>query len=228
MNRSKILLVEDEENIMQINENYLKMQGYEIFKAGNCKSAYKTAVDVTPDLIVLDVMLPDGSGIDLCKKIRSVTTAPILFLTCKADIDDKIEGLLSGGDDYIIKPYNLDEFGARVAAQLRRADFDKMQRIDLPPLSLDLVARCAYINGVDACLTAKEFALLLTLVEHRGQDLTNEQLYKAVWGGDYYGDSRTIRVHIHGIRKKLGFTDDSELQIKLRRNNVYCFVMEGG
>lgn len=213
-----ILLVEDNKSINQINRQAFEMEGYAVVVAQTLSEA-KSALAAGPvDLIVLDIMMPDGNGLDFCRELREDSTIPVLFLTALGDKSKLLEGLRAGGDDYLSKPFMLEELLARAAALLRRAG-QYMTRTAgntvIGPLRVDTASMKAYINDVDTLLTGKEYALMLVLMENRDRYISAEELYRTVWGFESVGDSAaTIRVHINGLRKKLGSTDTNGIEIE--------------
>jgi DNA-binding response OmpR family regulator len=220
----KILLVEDDSYILKTNEKLLTYEGFSVIKASTAASAIEAVSSQNPALIVLDVMLPDGNGMELCRKIRAVSSVPILFLTVKAETPDKVLGFEAGGDDYMPKPYDLDEFRARIHALLRRVRTAESGTINFPPISIDLSARWVFLNGGDAGLTPKEYQMLLMLVRNAGRPIDGETLFEKLWAAPSLEDMNTVRVHISSIRKKLNMTDASKARIKNIRNSGYCFI----
>jgi len=202
---SRILVVDDEKNIVQLVKMYLSSEGFEVEVANNGKEALDKARQHPPDLVVLDLMLPEVSGLDVCKQLRQSGDVPIIMLTARGDDVDRIVGLELGADDYIPKPFNPRELVARVKAVLRRA-----KPVDRPPepitvgnLQIDPARREVTVGGKSVTLRTKEFDLLLTFARHLGLVLDREKLLNLVWGFDYLGDSRTIDVHVTWLREKL-------------------------
>ena len=180
----KILLVEDNEHIMAINTKYLSGLGYEIEQAYSVKQAKEKLSVFQADLIVLDVMLPDGDGVELCRQIRRQRGTPILFLTAKVADRDIIFGLESGGDEYLTKPYDLDVLGAKVKALLRRSGrfLPQARNFTIGSLLLDIVQSQAFLRNETLNLSRTEFGILLYLAQNRGRTVSKEELYQAVWG----------------------------------------------
>lgn len=180
----KILLVEDNEHIMAINTKYLSSLGYEIEQAYSVKQAKEKLSVFQADLIVLDVMLPDGDGVELCRQIRRQRGTPILFLTAKVADRDIIFGLESGGDEYLTKPYDLDVLGAKVKALLRRSGrvLPQARNFTIGSLLLDIVQSQAFLRNETLNLSRTEFGILLYLAQNRGRTVSKEELYQAVWG----------------------------------------------
>lgn len=207
MDQYKILIVEDDQDISEVIKQYLKKHGYlcqQLFTGG---IAVKEVRDFFPDLIILDIQLPDSSGFDICKKIRHETDVPILFLSGLGEEHDKIKGLRSGGDDYMTKPFSLAELLARIQAILRRSNLPKTatavkQTLEFPGLQIDLDHSRVILNGNILDLSPIEFQLLLRLARNPGWIYTAEQLFTLVWG-EVGIDTRTVAVHINRLRKKM-------------------------
>ncbi len=220
-----ILLVEDETDILLTNQEYLKMCDYSVITAESIEDAYEKLA-LKPDLIILDIMFEEGSGLDFCKDIRNYLSVPILFLSCLNEKEHVIEGLKSGGDDYLTKPYHLDELATRCSALLRRVDMDKRDlpsRIEFGPLVLDWLQRVAYLNGESILLKPKEFSLLFYLAQNAERGFTASELYTAVWGMPNNDDVRTVNVHICNLRKKLKMDDDSPFEISMKDRKYYVW-----
>jgi DNA-binding response OmpR family regulator len=202
---STILVVDDEKNIVQLVKMYLTAEGYEVETAHDGKEALDKARHVKPDLIVLDLMLPQVGGLDVCKQLRRESDVPIIILTARGDDVDRIVGLELGADDYVAKPFNPRELVARVKAVLRRAQPAERPReaITLGNLRIDPGRREVTVGDRQVTLRAKEFDLLLTFAQNVGMVLDRERLLNLVWGFDYLGDSRTIDVHVTWLRDKL-------------------------
>ena len=224
MKKARILIVEDETDVLRANRLYLEQEGYEVIAAATVHDAQNAVWEQPPDLIVLDVMLPDGSGYDFCKEIRKITTAPIIFLTCMDSKENIIGGLELGADDYITKPFSLDILSARIAAQLRRGGLSR-GAIVLPPLRIDLRVGKAQLYGEELGLSSKELQLLAFFAENTGREFTPEEIYRAVWdeelGASY---SNTVRVHISNLRSKLRLDDAAPFEICLTPNKGYTFI----
>jgi DNA-binding response OmpR family regulator len=202
---STILVVDDEKNIVQLVRMYLANEGYEVEVAQTGAEALDKARQVKPSLIVLDLMLPQINGLDVCKQLRHESDVPIIILTARGDDVDRIVGLEIGADDYISKPFNPRELVARVKAVLRRARPTEKtpDPISLGNLKIDPARREVTVGGKPVTLRAKEFDLLLTFALNVGLVLDRERLLNLVWGFDYLGDSRTIDVHVTWLREKL-------------------------
>lgn len=205
MSGELILLVDDEAHIVELAQLYLQREGFRIAAVGDGLAALEAAQREAPALIVLDVMLPRLDGFEVCKRLRAASQVPILMLTARDDDLDKIVGLELGADDYLTKPFNPRELVARVKAILRRTDraTPRAGPLHLGDVTIDPAAREVAVAGRPAPLRTKEFDLLLALAEHRGIVLTREKLLDLVWGFDFYGQTRTVDVHIAHLRKAL-------------------------
>jgi DNA-binding response OmpR family regulator len=200
-----ILVVDDEKNISQLVRMYLTNEGFDVVVANDGKEALEKARQAKPILIVLDLMLPNVNGLDVCKQLRRDSDVPIIMLTARGDDVDRIVGLEVGADDYVSKPFNPRELVARVKAVLRRSKpVDRVpEPITVGNLQIDPARREVVIAGKQITLRAKEFDLLLTFAQNLGLVLDRERLLNLVWGFDYLGDSRTIDVHVTWLREKL-------------------------
>jgi len=203
-----ILVVEDETSIASFIAAYLRNAGYAVRSASSAQAALAELTSKLPELIVLDLNLPDGDGVELCRRIRKGSDVPILMLTARDEDVDKIIGLEVGADDYMTKPFNPRELVARVKSVLRRAAPER-RRSETAELSHgDLVInsgkREVYVGDEEIRLAPKEFDLLWELLDHRGIVLTRDQLLERVWGYTFAGDTRTVDVHVRQIRRKLG------------------------
>jgi two-component system alkaline phosphatase synthesis response regulator PhoP len=203
-----ILLVDDEASITQLAQLYLEREGFRTYAVGDGQSALEAVASQRPALIVLDIMLPEVDGFEVCRRLRAENDpVAILMLTARDDDIDKIVGLELGADDYLTKPFNPRELVARVKAILRRdarASQPVSVRLHLGDLSIDPASREARMGETSLDLRTKEFDLLLTLAEHRGHVLSREKLLELAWGFDFYGQTRTVDVHVAHLRKKLG------------------------
>lgn len=213
-----VLLVEDNADIVAINREAFELEGYTIYVAYTLEEAWGHIQVECVHLILLDVMLPDGSGVEFCLKLRKAGyTTPILFLTALGEKQNVIEAIRSGGDDYLCKPYDLDELLVRAAALLRRAQWHQPNHSDgiqtYGPLTIDAVAMKAFLHGEDAMLTAREFALLTYLLKRRGEFIRVDELYEAVWQTKAQDAAATIRVHVNRLRTKLCLHESSGVQI---------------
>jgi len=222
VNKARILIVEDDADVRRINNEYLNSQGYETVCSPTLKDARFQLEKRSPDLIILDVMLPDGSGLDFCKELRQRTTIPVIFLTCRDENENIVQGLLLGGDDYVIKPYDLNVLGARVAAQLRRAGITTAGKIELPPLSIDLLTGEVKLSGESIRLTQKELQLLSCFILYAGQRLDCDEIFHRAWG-EKPGSPNTVAVHASSIRKKLKLDEDGTFELKNVSDGKYIF-----
>lgn len=219
----KILIIEDEPNIRELILYNLIQNGYEGLAAEDGTMGITLARDEKPDLILLDIMLPGKNGYDICKELRSEgNQTPIIMLTAKNDEIDKVLGLEFGADDYISKPFGVRELIARIKAVLRRYENNTgTDVITVGDLSMDISRHEVKLAGKPIELTLKEFDLLKALAENRGRVLTRDQLLDKVWGFEYYGETRTVDVHIRYLRKKLKDEDGEGKYIQTVRGMGY-------
>ncbi|MFM8300222.1 MAG: response regulator transcription factor [Microcystis aeruginosa Ma_MB_S_20031200_S102] len=199
-----ILLVEDDPKLAEFIATELHLEGYQVTIASNGMDGLKIARDSLPDLLILDWMLPVISGLDLCLRLRKTgMEAPIIILTAKDEIPDRVTGLNAGADDYVTKPFSMEELLARVKARLRRTHAQDLNIFTFEDLTLNCLAREVYRDSQLIELTAKEFDLLEFILRHPRQVLTREQILETVWGYDFMGDSNIIEVYIRALRVKL-------------------------
>ena len=210
MSNEKILIVDDEKEMCLLVKSFLDNEQFQTYTAYDETSALELLESVEPDLILLDIMLPDISGVDLCLQIRNKVAAPILFMSCKSEEIDKIIALSVGGDDYITKPFNSGELIARIKAHLRRerrarqAEAERNPVYECRGLEVDETARTVQLDGQPVNVTTKEFDILLTLIRSPKRVFSMDQLFELVWKEESLaGDSRTIMVYISNIRKKI-------------------------
>jgi len=209
MTNQTILIVDDEPSIIQLAQMYLERDGYQIVALGDGQAAIDTANQNQAALMVLDVMLPSMDGFDVCRKLRAQgNQIPIIMLTARDEDIDKILGLELGADDYLTKPFNPRELVARVKAILRRQERNleaptASQAIRIGDLTIDPASREVRVQEKLIELRTQEFDLLLTLIEHRGRVLSREKLLEMAWGFDFYGQTRTVDVHVGQLRRKL-------------------------
>lgn len=222
-----MLVVEDDPTVREMLELNLKAEGYAVTALADGESGLATARAQPFDLIVLDVMLPKLDGISLCRLIRKDSTVPIMLLTARGTEVDKIIGLESGADDYIVKPFGLGEFLARVRAALRRSISSlpptPRDRLESNDLVLDLIARRVYLNEMELKMTHKELDLLAELMRNKGVVISRDLLLQKVWGYDYVGDSRTVDVHVRWLREKIEVNPSSPQRINTVRGVGYRF-----
>lgn len=202
---STILVVDDEKNIVQLARLYLDKEGFRVEAAYDGAQALEKAKILRPDLIILDIMMPEIDGLSVCKELRKTSNVPIIILTARGDDVDRVVGLELGADDYVTKPFNPRELVARVKAVLRRARQEAPSQpvLEADGLRLDVARREVTVEGEPVTLRAKEFDLLTAFMRHSGIVLDRERLLQMVWGTDYYGDTRTIDVHVAWLREKL-------------------------
>lgn len=201
-----ILLVDDEAHIVDLVRMYLEREGFRVESAGDGKAGLALIRERKPSLVVLDIMLPEMDGFEVCRQTRAESDVPILMLTARDEDIDKVVGLELGADDYLTKPFNPRELVARVKTILRRAEprpRQEGQPIHVGDISVDPARREVLVNGAPVTLRAKEFDLLQTFAEHKGLVLTREQLLNLVWGYDFYGETRTVDVHVAHLRKHI-------------------------
>lgn len=198
-----ILIVDDEAAIRELLQDYFELEGYRVSTAENGQAALKK-VETGPDLILLDINMPGLDGLSVCRRIRQFVSCPILFLTARVEDADKLIGFGAGGDDYIVKPFNLDILGAQVAAHLRRESraHTKAKAHFSGELVLDYAARAAYYKGTPIPLAKKEFDIVELLSLNAGQVFDKERIYEKLWGYDSEGDSAVVAEHIRRIRNK--------------------------
>lgn len=197
----KVLIVDDEPTILETMEHKLRKEGFSTFTADSAEEGMRLFRRVRPDLILLDIMLPQRSGTDLCKAIRRDNTTPIIFISAKTDEADRIKGLEIGADDYITKPFNLSEVAARVKAVLRRATGEAPREVvERGDLVIDPRSHEATLDGKLLTLSPKEFGLLYFLAKHAGQVFSRDVLLDRVWGRDAFVSARTVDVHVRWLR----------------------------
>ncbi len=216
----KILVIDDDRKTVELVKLYLESEGFHVFSAFDGQMAIQIARKHTPDLIVLDLMLPKVDGIEVCRSIRAESQVPIIMLTARTTEEDKLQGLNLGADDYIVKPFSPREVLARVKAVLRRAqsyrepDLDKSQRIVFGNLVVDPAKHEATINGNQVLLTPKEFKLLQLFTRHPGRAFSRSELMDEAFGKEYEGLERTIDVHVMNLRRKI--EDISEISVAIK------------
>ena len=206
--RQTILLVEDERTITEPLAEALEREGFNAAVAGTAAEAMETAASRDPDLVLLDIGLPDGSGLDVCRELRKQSQVPIIMLTARGAEADRVSGLELGADDYIVKPFSAREVMARVRAVLRRATAtpsgDDGGPLRIGDVTLDTAKHEARLGDEPIELSRKEFELLRVLMESAGSVLTREALIDEVWDMNWFGSTKTLDVHVSGLRKKLG------------------------
>jgi DNA-binding response OmpR family regulator len=208
MSAKRILVVEDEENIRETLRYNLLKEGYRVAEARTGPEALAEARRLRPDLILLDLMLPELSGLEVCRILRQEMTTPILVLTAKGAEVDKVVGLSIGADDYVTKPFSLSELMARITALLRRVELSRSgpgpaaEVEEIGGFRLDRGARIVRVHGDEVRLAPKEFDLLSYLLAHPGRVQSRERLIQAVWGSNFFGDRKTVDVHVRWLREK--------------------------
>ena len=216
MATGKILVVDDDKNICELLRLYIEKEGFEVALAYDGKSALSLFEAENPDLIMLDIMLPELDGWQVCREIRKKSKCPIIMLTAKGEVFDKVLGLELGADDYVVKPFEAKEVIARIKAVLRRSgmkDSDAIKEVKYDKLSINLTNYELRVNGTQVDTPPKEMELIYHLASNPNRVFTRDQLLDEVWGFDYYGDSRTVDVHVKRLREKLeGVSDKWELK----------------
>ena len=214
MSNSTVLVVDDEKNIVQLARLYLTSEGFNVDAAYNGVQALEKVRAHRPDLVVLDLMMPELDGWEVCRRLRQESDVPIIILTARGDDVDKIIGLELGADDYMTKPFNPRELVARVKAVLRRYNAAERvtRRLSVGDIQIDLDRREVTVAGKPVPLRAKEFDLLAAFAKHVGVVMDRERLLNLVWGYDYVGDSRTIDVHVTWLRDKISGSEQVRIQ----------------
>jgi two-component system response regulator MprA len=207
----RILIIEDDEAIVKVLQRGLSYEGYDVHTALDGESGMMNARTNQPDLVVLDWMLPGMDGLEVCEKLRGIGSVPILMLTAKDTVDDRVKGLDAGADDYMVKPFELEEFLARVRALLRRTQQERAVVLNFEDLSLDTSTRLASRVERVISLTAKEYDLLELFLRHPRQVLTREMIFDRVWGYDFGGESNVLDVYIRYLRQKLESSGEARL-----------------
>ncbi|HKA93654.1 MAG TPA: response regulator transcription factor [Acidimicrobiia bacterium] len=216
--KGTIVVVDDEPNIADLVDLYLAREGFRVLKTGTGEGGLQAVRDHRPRLVVLDVGLPDVDGLEVCKRLRTTSQIPVIFLTARDSEVDRVLGLELGGDDYLTKPFSPAELVARVKAVLRRVDGGPAPEVmQVGEVAIDTGRREVRNAGEPVEFTTKEFDLLRYLAERPGLALSRQQILDGVWGYDWYGDARTVDVHIAQVRKKLG----DAVQIKTVRGVGY-------
>jgi len=202
--KGRVLIVEDDASLLFGLKKNLHFEGYEVLSAADGEAGLRQAVDERPDLIILDVMLPQMNGFEVCEVLRAnKIDTPVIFLTAKALESDKITGLTLGGDDYMTKPFSVAELLARIQTVLRRVNTPEGEKITIGSLEIDLSGRSVFLAAEEVNLTSKEFELLCFMVRNTGKVLPRESILQKVWGYNYYGTARTIDNFINRLRQKI-------------------------
>lgn len=230
MSGERLLLIEDDPMIVDALSYSLSKEGFELLTARDGESGLRAAIESRPDLVLLDLMLPGLSGLEVCRELRRVSSVPILMVTAKGEETDRVVGLELGADDYIVKPYSTRELVARIRANLRRAaavTTVPSQVIAIGGLRVDLARREVARDGQPVHLSYREFELLLALLQAQGSVVTRERLLDQVWGREWVGDSRTLDVHMRWLREKLESEPGKPRLFLTVRNVGYRMVTAG-
>jgi len=221
----KLLIVDDEPTILETVENKFRKEGFSTFVADSAEEGMRLFRRVKPDLVILDIMLPQRSGYDFCRAIRRDSQTPIIFLSAKADDADRIKGLELGADDYVVKPFNLSELAARVKAILRRATGEPVKEvIERGNLKIDPRSHEAWIEDKPLNLSPKEFALIYFLARNAGQVFSREALLDRVWGRDAFVSARTVDVHVRWLRTRIEQDAQNPVRLLTVRGVGYKFI----
>lgn len=225
---AKILLVDDDSEVLEINKKYLSREGFTVFTADTPQEGIACALQHKPDCILLDIMMPGMDGYEVCRRIRSFSTVPILFLTGKGSEEDKIEGLTGGADDYIVKPYSLRELKARIDIHVRRAEMEKTTQTDnllvFRNLTIDQLSHKAFYKGSDLMLANREYEVLLYFATHPNVEVTFEELGTALFGSYQEMDRRSVMVNVSRLRKKMSVDFELENMIETVWSKGYRFI----
>lgn len=224
---AEILLIDDDREVLEINRKYLTGEGFTVYTADSPRKGIAYAKKLSPDCILLDVMLPEMDGYEVCRRIRSFSAVPVLFLTGRGTEDDKIDGLTSGGDDYIVKSYSLRELKARIDVILRRMNqlhaASESHILTFGSLSIDKVAHKAFFQGTDLNLANREYEVLLYLAEHPDREVTFEELGTALFGSYQENDRRSVMVNVSRLRKRFEGNYELENRIETVWSRGYRF-----
>ena len=224
----RILLVDDEPLITDSLTYSLQREGFEVKAVGDGPEALLEVQGFEPDLIVLDIMLPTMSGLEVCRRLRKESTTPVIMLTARGEEIDRVLGLEVGADDYLAKPFSFRELLARIRSILRRVELDRqvtqLQPVTLGDLSLDPVARRVYKGEQELQLSAREFDLLTSMIKNAGRAMSRDELLSEVWGDDWIGDPRTLDVHVRWLRLKIEDDPASPQYIQTVRGHGYRFA----
>ncbi len=225
-----ILIVEDEPNLLAILQYNLKQEGYATLTATDGEIGLRMATSMSPDLVILDVMLPSLDGFDVCRHLRRSSRVPILMLTARGEEDDRVKGLNIGADDYVTKPFSIPELLARVRNLLRRTstsqrtlESEPNEIIRSEDLTIDQISHSVTLGDKPVEMKPREFSLLALLAANKGRAFTRNQILERLWGHDYIGDSRTVDVHIRWIREKIELNPSKPRRIITIRGLGYRF-----
>lgn len=237
MKQAHILIVDDEPEITELICMYLLREGYVVHTADNGNDALRLEQELKPDLVILDILLKQMNGIEVCQQLRLHSHVPILFISCKSDDNDIIHGLTVGGDDYITKPFSPSQLVARVKAHLRRIELQQKTGADgadgghllqFDHLVINQEARTVHIDSKPVSLSVKEYELLTHMAQRPNKAFQIDHLYKLIWGEDSYGDTRTLMVHISNLRKKIEPDPSNPTYIMTVRGIGYKFATKEG
>ena len=214
--KTRIMIVDDDPNIRQLVNIYLEKEGYEVVMADRGDTALKIFKATPPNLMLLDIMLPGIDGWQVCREVRKISNIPIIMLTAKDEAFDKVLGLELGADDYMVKPFDMKELVARIKAVIRRYQTpdDPVKELIFPGLTINISHYTVTCLGKELEMPPKEIELLYFLASHPGMVFTREQLLEQVWGYDFFGDSRTVDVHVKRLREKLSAGEEYGWSIK--------------
>ncbi|VXB48085.1 response regulator transcription factor [Bacillus altitudinis] len=229
--QSKVLIIDDEKEILELIHTVLTREGIDqVLTASTARDGLTQFHQEQPDLVILDIMLPDGEGYDICKQIRDVSRVPIIFLSAKGEESDKIVGLAIGGDDYITKPFSPKEVAYRVKAQLRRSSYLQPSQaepvIKKGPFELNEQQAELTKNGAAIELTPKELMLMTYFLQHPNRVISKETLYQTVWGEDFFGSDNTVMVHIRRLREKIEHSPSTPEFLVTVKGLGYKFVVK--
>ena len=221
----KLLIVDDEPTIVETVETKFRKEGYTTFTADSAEEAMRLFKRVKPDLVILDIMLPQRSGLEFCRAIRRDSQTPVIFLSARADEADRVRGLEIGADDYVTKPFNLSELSARVKAILRRSSGEPAREpVERGDLKIDPRSHEAFLDGEPLPLSPKEFALLYFLSRHSGQVFSREVLLDRVWGREAFVSARTVDVHVRWLRTRIERDPNNPVRLLTVRGVGYKFA----
>ncbi len=223
--KARILLIEDDKELVELIATWLGRQGYEVLASNDGYSGLRSLYQAQPDLVVLDIGLPDLDGWEVCRRLRQLCDTPIIMLTAKSEVDERVRGLELGADDYIIKPFELVELDARIKAALRRVQIgnsnDKRSVLSCGRVWLDVAAHQAYVEGRAVQLSPTEFRLLECLMQNQGKVVTHQQLLTKAWGPEYVAYTSSLKVYIRYLRQKVEADPDRPSLILTERGVGY-------
>lgn len=224
----KLLLIDDDYEVLNMNQKYLTNEGFTVFTASKPENGIENAKIEKPDCIILDIMMPQMNGYEVCSQIRSFSNAPIIFLTGRDNEDDKIRGLSSGADDYIVKPYSLRELKVRIDVILRRFHISRTMTITntliCHNLLIDKLLHKAFYKGDDLCLANREYEVLLYFAQHPNKEITFEELGTALFGFYQESDRQSVMVNVSRLRKKMNINYELENMIETVWSKGYRFI----